>query len=203
MIYAELNPFFGWGGSIHILLGIQKHDQGCFRYNCAPWHDNHIRGCTYIMSFRFWVIWMDPTPIVNNCYLKLCFVAQRLQQNPTLADLLAFVTLILSYYQTQCSRGCSTITSVTNWLTDWLMVCENIFKICKSKTCNMSHVTCHVSHVMCHMSHVNKDIYIQFCGACRWRVFYQQGLPHLVLVFKPPKKRSSTVVFWLKSDNVN
>ena len=57
----------------------------------------------------------------------------------------------------------------------------------------MSHVTCHVSHVTCHMSHVACDMsqffnfyLIFFFGqsgeAYRWRVCYQRGLPHLVII---------------------
>ena len=58
--------------------------------------------------------------------------------------------------------------------------------------CQMSRVTCHVSCVMCHVSHVTCHVsqvthilfyfisFSQSCEASRWRVCYQQGLPHLV-----------------------
>ena len=51
---------------------------------------------------------------------------------------------------------------------------------------HMSCVTDHVSHVMCHVSHVmNFFFLLLFFGhsgeASWWRVFYQRGLPHLVL----------------------
>ena len=50
-------------------------------------------------------------------------------------------------------------------------------------TCHVSRVTSHMSHVTCHMSHL--FIYFIFffgqsCGAYRWRVCYQRGLPRLV-----------------------
>ena len=54
---------------------------------------------------------------------------------------------------------------------------------------------CHMSHVMCHMSGLRFQVssvryqvffcfFLQCGGASRWRVCYQRGLPHLVLVFK-------------------
>ena len=54
---------------------------------------------------------------------------------------------------------------------------------------NMSLVTCHVSHVTCHlsrftfrMSHLTCNFFFrQRCGAYRWKVCYQQGLPRLVV----------------------
>ena len=56
-------------------------------------------------------------------------------------------------------------------------------------TCHVSHVTCHMTHVTCHMSfffffYLKKNG--QSGGASRWRVCYQQGLPHLV---KPQNHR--------------
>ena len=43
-------------------------------------------------------------------------------------------------------------------------------------------VMCHASPVMCHMSHVTCKKNGQSCGASRWRVCYQWGLPYLVLI---------------------
>ena len=53
----------------------------------------------------------------------------------------------------------------------------------------MSHVRCHVSGVICHLSGVmcHNIYFLQRVGASRRRVFYQQGLPHLVL--KPASSR--------------
>ena len=48
-----------------------------------------------------------------------------------------------------------------------------------SPTCHVSCVTCHMSCVNCHVSHVTYHI---FGEPSRWRIFYQQGLPRLVLL---------------------
>ena len=47
--------------------------------------------------------------------------------------------------------------------------------------CHMSCVMCHMSGAMCHLSNVTCPIFFLQSGeAYRWRVCYQQGLPHLV-----------------------
>ena len=62
--------------------------------------------------------------------------------------------------------------------------------------CHVSRVTCHMSHVTCHMSKKKKKLHFniffssfflrkkigQSGGASRWRVCYQQGLPHIVFI---------------------
>ena len=57
----------------------------------------------------------------------------------------------------------------------------------------MSHVRCQVSHVRCQVSSVRCQVsgvtyiyifiyFLQSCGASRWRVCYQRGLPCLVFI---------------------
>ena len=51
--------------------------------------------------------------------------------------------------------------------------------------CEVLRVTYHLSPVLCHVSHVTyKNIYIflQIGEANQWRVCYQQGQSHLVLL---------------------
>ena len=65
-------------------------------------------------------------------------------------------------------------------------------------------VTCHVSHVMCQVSRVTCQVscvtfyffifFLQIGGASRWRVFYQRGLPRLVLTMVSLRK--SLKHFW-------
>ena len=48
----------------------------------------------------------------------------------------------------------------------------------------MSGVMCHVSHVTCHiLFYFSFSFFGQNCGASRWRVCYQRGLPRLVFTF--------------------
>ena len=56
--------------------------------------------------------------------------------------------------------------------------------------CHMSRVTCHVSAVKCHMLRVKCHMSFSFSqkkmgqcgGASLWQVYYQRGLPCLVLM---------------------
>ena len=89
-----------------------------------------------------------------------------------------------TFFPSLGSWGCSTNTSVTNWLSEYFV------KICSTNLhshtvrarmltlwekvllpppvtcqewhvrCHMSPVTCHMSHVMCHMSHVMCHIFL-------------------------------------------
>ena len=67
----------------------------------------------------------------------------------------------IDLYQTRCSRGCSTNTSVTHSLIETLMICENIFKTPSLPNRKKVHlpppVTCQVSCVMCNF----------FCGGLK------------------------------------
>ena len=55
-----------------------------------------------------------------------------------------------------------------------------------SASLRVSHVTCHIWHIPWDMSHVKSIFFFSFGQrneASRWRVFYQWGLPHLVLLW--------------------
>ena len=41
---------------------------------------------------------------------------------------------------------------------------------------------CHMSRVTCHVSYVLFSFFLRVCGASRWRVCYQRGLPRLVFI---------------------
>ena len=78
--------------------------------------------------------------------------------------------------------------SLTHWVSQSVILFENIFKtlsVPRRKSYHMSCVICHVSHVICHMSHVTchvswfTDFFFQSPGVSQWRVCYQQGLPRL------------------------
>ena len=80
-----------------------------------------------------------------------------------------------------------------NWLirsvSELVILCENIFKTLAEILRQWSPpTTCHMSHITCHMSHVSFlflfiiPFFWQNGGATWWRVCYQKGLPHLVLV---------------------
>ena len=77
-------------------------------------------------------------------------------------------------------RACSSYTMC-------LMLCVTCNMSCV--TCHLSHFTCHLSHVTCHVSPVT--FYFLFfivlqkkwCGASRWKVCYQRGLPRLVFFY--------------------
>ena len=48
--------------------------------------------------------------------------------------------------------------------------------------CHVSHITCHMSPVTCHLYFFYffyLKFFLQSVAASRWRVCYQQGIPHL------------------------
>ena len=97
MVYAELNPFLVEAVQSIYYKESKNMTRAVLDTIVPPDMTITLRAVHILCHSDFGLFGWTPTPIVNNCYLKLCFVAQILQQNPTLADLLAFVTVILSY----------------------------------------------------------------------------------------------------------
>ena len=62
-------------------------------------------------------------------------------------------------------------------------------------TCHMSHIPCHVSHFMCNMSDVFFFFFKSGKAYC-WRVFFQRGLPRLVVtpVYRRPLPTQSVQI---------
>ena len=57
--------------------------------------------------------------------------------------------------------------------------------------CHMSRITCQVSGVRCQVTHIFilYIFFLQSCGASRWKVCYQRGLPRPVLTVTSDKNR--------------
>ena len=106
------------------------------------------------------------------------------------------VTCHMSYVKCQVSHVTSNFQTVRArqvkfWEKGHLLppvICHVSCVMCHMScvTCHVSHVSCHMSRVTCHVSGVTCNYYylffLQSGEASRWRICYQWGLPHLVLV---------------------